>query len=723
MPYEFKNGIKLPDGTIVDSSDDLGSSPSTTKGDLEVHNGTALTRLPVGTDDYILSADSAEATGLKWIENTGGTGGSGTTINIGAFSGASVWKSTDQTAIPSATFTKVTFDTIEYDTDSLFDDTNDRFVADTASYYRFTVNLRLDTDSNDNQDHLVRIYKNGSVWKDVIRTDGNTGGSIVNVNGSFDVYLEQGDYLETYVYISGGTTRDINLGQASTWMSIHKLYDVQSAQAANSTSLGFHGAKVELDTDVTNVTSATPISWDVEVYDTQDFWDAGNPDYFTMPADGTYEFSVGTHWHTVREGRTYIKVDTGAGFTYYGGDYSSIISDSNLRMASVWTFSLSAGDKVQIEQYGLSGAVKTLYGNSSNYYTVRRIDNQSAIIAQNSYTETIGDGTTTQFTINHNLGVPVLCQVLDTSLSPPEYITIAPKRIDSNNLRLDFPSAPATDSIEVMVYAGGDTSTRSFTGTKVRGDATAQTAPATWTKLVFQDGTSGGYESGLTWDATNNRLVCVTAGTYQVFGSAQLSTANANNYLAIYKNGVQEGSNVREDDVIVKIFGSMELAVDDYLELWAYSSSSYTYNFPQFEAYLLGQASLPSHAHTATADTDWHVVGDPGEPAFENGWANRGDPSDKPLRFRKTEDGFVHVNGQLDPSSASGTAAIFTLPVGYRTDGAVSFPQSCVGGGGYNEFYVLLLPDGTVNHRADIDFAFSTSHAVYSIYFSVYAGE
>ena len=48
-------------------------SPLTTKGDLHTFD-TADTRLPVGTDGQILSADSAEGTGLKWIPNTGGGG-------------------------------------------------------------------------------------------------------------------------------------------------------------------------------------------------------------------------------------------------------------------------------------------------------------------------------------------------------------------------------------------------------------------------------------------------------------------------------------------------------------------------------------------------------------------------------------------------------------------------------------------------------------------------
>lgn len=41
-------------------------SPNTTKGDIEAHNGTNNVRLPVGSNGQVLSADSAEATGLKW---------------------------------------------------------------------------------------------------------------------------------------------------------------------------------------------------------------------------------------------------------------------------------------------------------------------------------------------------------------------------------------------------------------------------------------------------------------------------------------------------------------------------------------------------------------------------------------------------------------------------------------------------------------------------------
>jgi hypothetical protein len=42
------------------------TSPLTTKGDIYTRSATADTRLPVGTNGYILVADSAETTGLKW---------------------------------------------------------------------------------------------------------------------------------------------------------------------------------------------------------------------------------------------------------------------------------------------------------------------------------------------------------------------------------------------------------------------------------------------------------------------------------------------------------------------------------------------------------------------------------------------------------------------------------------------------------------------------------
>ena len=52
------------------------------KGDLSVHNGSIHTRLPVGADGYVLTADSATTTGVKWAPATVVPSGANTQIQF-----------------------------------------------------------------------------------------------------------------------------------------------------------------------------------------------------------------------------------------------------------------------------------------------------------------------------------------------------------------------------------------------------------------------------------------------------------------------------------------------------------------------------------------------------------------------------------------------------------------------------------------------------------------
>jgi hypothetical protein len=162
------------------------ASPLTTKGDLYTYS-TADARLGVGTNGQVLTADSAEATGLKWAAAAGGS--SLPTFSAGASTG---------TAYAATTFTKILFDTEDWDTNSNF--ASSRFTPTVSGYYQleaaFVTNAGAGGPSFD-----LFIYKNGAIWKRI----GSIGGALdgAGIQGSTLVYLNGStDYAEVYIYCS-----------------------------------------------------------------------------------------------------------------------------------------------------------------------------------------------------------------------------------------------------------------------------------------------------------------------------------------------------------------------------------------------------------------------------------------------------------------------------------------------------------------------------------------
>jgi hypothetical protein len=73
---DYVTGDVLSAANMNDLAGTLNYLDPTAKGDLfPASSGTALTRLPIGANGTVLTADSAEATGMKWATAGGGGGG------------------------------------------------------------------------------------------------------------------------------------------------------------------------------------------------------------------------------------------------------------------------------------------------------------------------------------------------------------------------------------------------------------------------------------------------------------------------------------------------------------------------------------------------------------------------------------------------------------------------------------------------------------------------
>lgn len=116
--------------------------------------------------------------------------------------------------LTSATWTKLTMDTEEFDTASCYDPTtNYRFTPNVAGYYQINASMRS-TDSSSVTLTIIQIYKNGSGFK-----IGNQITSAGQVMVSTIMYLNgTTDYVEAYGYIAASTVT-ANGGQGGRYFN------------------------------------------------------------------------------------------------------------------------------------------------------------------------------------------------------------------------------------------------------------------------------------------------------------------------------------------------------------------------------------------------------------------------------------------------------------------------------------------------------------------------
>jgi hypothetical protein len=175
------------------------------KGDLIGGTGAdTFSRLAVGANGTVLTADSAEATGLKWVAAAGGS----------TFVGATVYNTDPaRQTISNATVTQLTFNTDEIDTDAFHDTSSNtsRFTVPSgkAGVYRFSA--KVANGASTAGVRQLRMYKNGTYNTYLVEQSLGSAGAFYG--GEYIINLAVSDYLEIYAYQNSGGNLLIDTGR------------------------------------------------------------------------------------------------------------------------------------------------------------------------------------------------------------------------------------------------------------------------------------------------------------------------------------------------------------------------------------------------------------------------------------------------------------------------------------------------------------------------------
>lgn len=122
----------------------------------------------------------------------------------------SVYKTANQTGIANDTFTLVTWDAEEFDTDNSF--ASNRFTPKAAGNYLLNAHLMWTT-GVDQSAYLISIYKNGSLYKATRHSFSGSTSSTGNLpsNQITEIVKANGttDYFEIYVWQGSGSTQEL----------------------------------------------------------------------------------------------------------------------------------------------------------------------------------------------------------------------------------------------------------------------------------------------------------------------------------------------------------------------------------------------------------------------------------------------------------------------------------------------------------------------------------
>jgi len=114
-------------------------------------------------------------------------------------------------SISNGTWTKVTLDTEDYDTDSAFASNKFTVPSGKAGKYCFHYNIGTAAALDDTERVVGALYKNGSKVSEYSTNSNNSPGNNFDnfVNNTITLDLSAGDYIELYVYHTEGAAMNV----------------------------------------------------------------------------------------------------------------------------------------------------------------------------------------------------------------------------------------------------------------------------------------------------------------------------------------------------------------------------------------------------------------------------------------------------------------------------------------------------------------------------------